>query len=213
MPLDKSLKDQQPPATSTETGSRETAPPTTSLFEGTEHAGTEVAGSDKTEHANSGQSSYRVFNRAYPLNPPPKEEKSFTDDLAEEVLPNLGFTKLEDPPAVLSTDVGLYGQDQSLVSRNGAPRRYGTSTYWCSGYDECEDSSLMFILVARHEEVIAHPSKSGPQLHVYFSRRHLNSIEDYADQVARLGVLRKEILDEYKSQAASQNEVSSPSCT
>ena len=113
----------------------------------------------------------------------------------------LGFTKLMDVPLVLSTAVWFSGQNESLASRNGVPRRYGT--YWYSRYDECGGIKVMVILVAYHEEVVVYPSKSGPQRDVYFSRRHRESIEDDAAQEARVGVLRKEILDAYNSHAAS----------
>lgn len=88
MPPDKSLENQQPPATLTEIQSRETAPPTASLFSGgTEYAGTKFDGSDKTERTNSGQLNYGVRSRAYSLPPRPEVEEAFADGLAEEVLP------------------------------------------------------------------------------------------------------------------------------
>lgn len=112
-----------------------------------------------TKQAESEQFNHGVRRRAYPLNPPPKRGESFAISLAEEVLPNLDFKKAADVAHVWRMAVGHSKQNDSLAPQNGVPGRDGE--HWYSRYEECEERSLMVILVVGHEEVVALPSKSG----------------------------------------------------
>jgi hypothetical protein len=205
MPPDKSLENQQPPATLTEIQSRETAPPTASLFSGgTEYAGTKFDGSDKTERTNSGQLNYGVRSRAYSLPPRPEVEEAFADGLAEEVLPKLGFTKAIDVPLIWDTAVWHSAQpiakdDGSLVANDEAVR-YGS--YYHARYEGCENSSTMVILVTVHQEVVAHPGRSEPEPFEYFSRDR-EIIESLPEQKARVQLVRNEILEAYREHPRS----------
>jgi hypothetical protein len=179
-------------------------------LEGTEGAETGNAGSNETQQTESEHLSYGVRSHTYPLNPPPKREESFANSLAEEVLPNPDFKKAVDVAHVYRMTVGHSKQNDSLASQDGVPGRDGE--YWYPRYEEREDNSLMVILVAGHEELVAHPSKSGPMSFVYFRREHPEFIE-CAARGARVDVVRYEVLKAYREHSRSQNEVSSPSGT
>jgi hypothetical protein len=62
----------------------------------------------------------------------------------------------------------------------------------------------MVITVAGHEELVAHPSESGPMPFVYFWRKHPELVEDAARE-ARIGVVREEILVRYRSHVPSES--------